>query len=69
MTEANEYVITGVGEEILATYNLMLIGVPEFAGSLRITRKIPPEHLREIEENITDLLPADYRVVIREWNE
>lgn len=54
-------------EEVITTYALCLIGPPEFVGGPPVTRKLAPEVLREAEENITDLLPAFYRVEIREW--
>ena len=78
MTETNEYVVTDVAEEILATYNLILIGpgppAPvvyerDATGQFQRYEGIAPSRLREAEENITDLLPAGYRVVIREWND
>lgn len=79
MTTTNEYVVTNESEEILATYNLVLIGpgppgTPvgyerNERGEFEEYEGIRPSLLREIEEDVTDLLPADYRVVIREWNE
>lgn len=69
MTEANEYVVTDVAEEILATYNLCLIGP---RARWDHGHAIPlgfASTVREAEENINDLLPAGFRVVIREWND
>jgi hypothetical protein len=54
--------------EILATYNLCLIGPEEAKGPAHSTT-FTEKYLNEIEENINDLLPTDYRVEIREWND
>lgn len=60
--------MTASDEEILATYNLCLIGPPGAQGPAHSTR-LTTEYVQEVEENINDLMPDDYRVVIREWNE
>jgi len=66
------------GEQILATYNLCLIGpgpIPPMGYERNADSEfvhyegIAPSVLRETEEDLTDLMPAGYRVVIREWNE
>lgn len=80
MTTNDGTILTDVSEEILATYNLVLIGPGLPVGYERERREegigefiryegVAPSILREVQENITDLLPAGYRVVIREWND
>ena len=76
MTTTNEHVVTDASEEILATYNLVLIGPGPIVGYERDKEgeferyeSLAPSVLRETEQNITDLLPAGYRVVIREWDD
>jgi len=64
----SEHTITDESEEILATYNLCLIGPSKAQGPAHSTN-FTKKYLREIEENINDLLADEYRVVIREWNE
>lgn len=61
---------------VLATYSLQLIGPGLQVGYERTKsgdferyEGLAPSLMREAEENITDLLPADYHVVIREWND
>lgn len=56
---------------VLATYTLQLIGPPGGLGmpvSLSEAFRFGA-HLRETEENLTDLLPEGYSVRIREWDE
>ena len=64
----SNHIVTDEREEILATYNLCLVGrkVPAYAtGGFAV----PLERLmRETEENLSDLLPDGYRVVIKEWS-
>jgi hypothetical protein len=61
--------------EILATYNLVLIGPPDtisedWRAPLARTRTVlSPSLLRETEENLTSLLPDGYSVRILEWFE
>ena len=62
-TEA--HIVTDEREEILATYNLCLIGP---SSTLLFNTGFLNEVLNETEENLTDLLPDGYRVVIREWS-
>lgn len=62
-----DHVVTDVAEEILATYNLMLLGPTADPTNMRHWKLFKPA-LRETEENLTDLLPDGYRVVIREWS-
>ena len=62
---------------ILSTYKLVLIGPGPITGWERDPESrnyfqyegVRPSLLRETEENINDLLPADYRVEIRETEE
>lgn len=68
MKKTSEYVVTDVAEDVLATYNLCLIGPVDARGPAHSTR-LTPEYVREITQNINDLLPAGFRVVIREWND
>lgn len=54
---------------IAATYVLNLIGPdgwePEGGGSLSLGGSL----LREVEENISDLLPEGWSITIREWDD
>lgn len=70
MTTTNE------GDQVLATYNLVLIGpgLPvgyerNADGEFERYEGLAPSILREIEQNVEDLLPKDYYVEVREWNE
>ena len=61
-------IVTDQSEEILATYNLCVIGPrddPEWYFTFRAHHE---RYMRETEENLTDLLPEGYRVVIKEWD-
>ena len=67
-------IVTDQSEEILATYNLCLIGPSPFRGDWQgpiqsTATGIGPRLLREAEENLTDRLPEGYRVVIKEWHD
>jgi len=65
----SDVTVTDVSEEILATYNLCLIG-PKVRWDHG--HAIPlgfADYVREAEENINDLMPAGFRVVIREWDD
>lgn len=54
--------------EVLATYTLQVKGPANPDGSLPSIR-LRPVFIREAEENMSDLLPKDYYVEIREWDE
>ena len=64
----SNHIVTDEREEILATYNLCVIG------TRRPVLYIPgamvqfDQLLRETEENLNDLMPDGLRVVIREWS-
>jgi hypothetical protein len=53
-----------MSEEVVATYTLQLLSNRSLRRNLRLRRNL----LREVEENLTDLLPGGYRVIIREWD-
>lgn len=59
-------------ENILNTYVLQLIGEPgpySTPGGITATVcGIVPSLLREVEENLSDLLPSGYSVRIKEWD-
>ena len=62
----SDHIVTDVGEEILATYNLMLLGPLEpWPGA---ALGILAGGVKEAQENLTDLMPRGFRVVIREWS-
>ena len=63
-TEA--HIVTDEREEILATYNLCIVG-PTGAWESDIPERLF-DWLRETEENLNDLMPDGLRVVIREWS-
>lgn len=72
MMTTSETVVTDVSEEILATYNLCLIGPTNDRDAWKFTGFWVggfAAALAEAQENLTDLLPPGYRVEIREWNE
>lgn len=60
---------TNDSEEILATYSLCLLGPRARWDHGQAVPLGLASHIQEAEENITDLLPAGFRVVIREWND
>jgi hypothetical protein len=63
-TEA--HIVTDEREEILATYNLCLVGVRQASvGAFEYALR---ELMKETEENLSDLMPDGLRVVIREWS-
>jgi len=57
----------------LATYVLQVLGPEPREGDVQMSYDLAREPfswwLRETEENLTDLLPEGFSVVIREWNE
>lgn len=62
--------------DVLSTYNLQLLGPGPIAGHERGRtgeferyEGIRPSLLREVEENLTKLLPDGYSVRISEWYE
>ena len=62
----SDHLITDVSEEILATYTLCLVGPTEpWPGA---ALGILAGGVKEAEENLTDLMPRGFRVVIREWS-
>ena len=64
----SEHIVTDASEEILATYTLCLVGPMEpYVPAL--VRAVVRAGVVETEENLTDLLPDGYRVVIREWSD
>ena len=62
----SEHVVTDASAEIVATYNLCVVG-PVAENWAGLPAELLPSFLRETEENLTDLLPDGYRVVIKEW--
>jgi hypothetical protein len=52
----------------LATYTLQVVG-PSDSRHEAFGTGLSEQLLRETEENLTDLLPEGFRVVIREWDE
>lgn len=66
LVDYDRHLITDVGEEILATYNLMLVGPRDTPSPQTVWRFVDAIH--EAEENLTDLLPSGYRCVIKEWS-
>ena len=62
----SEHIVTDEREEILATYNLCLLG-PSEPYVPALVAAIVRAGVVETEENLTDLLPDGYRVVVKEW--
>ena len=56
-------------EKVLATYTLQLIGNPPWTWTPNETTGFYQTHLRETEENLSDLLPEGYEVRIKEWSD
>jgi len=66
----SDHIVTDEREEILATYNLCIVGVRrpfplQLAG---VSEFVFGELMKETEENLSDLMPDGLRVVIREWS-
>jgi hypothetical protein len=66
-TEA--HIVTDEREEILATYNLCIVGTRQpHLFSLPGLMVLLDRLMEETEENLSDLMPDGLRVVIREWS-
>lgn len=66
----SDHLVTDVGEEILGTYTLCMLGPTPFTPTPELLAAMlrMGEAILEAEENLTDLLPDGYRVVIKEWS-
>ena len=62
----SDHIVTDEREEILATYNLCLVGVRQASvGAFEYALR---ELMKETEENLSELMPDGLRVVIIEWS-